>query len=121
KRNITPFKYIDDRIKMNKLYDKVDGILTKAGGVTISESITKEKPIFIYDTLPGQERINVKELKRLGIIVIVESKLGTVEQFIIDFFKNNEKLREYKQKLKQYNQLIDEVSLLDVLLRQQEF
>lgn len=41
KRNITPIKYVHDRITMNELYDKVDGILTKAGGVTVSESIVK--------------------------------------------------------------------------------
>jgi processive 1,2-diacylglycerol beta-glucosyltransferase len=53
---------------MNDLYDQIDAILTKPGGVTISESLFKRKPIMIYDALPGQEEINLKQLKDLSLV-----------------------------------------------------
>ena len=68
KSHIIPYPYIDCRKKMNSLYDQVDAILTKPGGVTISESLFKRKPIFIFDALPGQEEINLEQLKKLGLV-----------------------------------------------------
>ncbi|KYD28881.1 MULTISPECIES: hypothetical protein [Anoxybacillaceae] len=53
---------------MNDLYDQVDFILTKPGGVTISECLYKRLPIFIYDTLPGQEEMNFRILKRHHLV-----------------------------------------------------
>ncbi|WVX84143.1 hypothetical protein R4Z09_14775 [Niallia oryzisoli] len=50
---------------MNDLYNQIDTILTKPGGVTISESREshfKRKPTLIYDALPGQEEINLQHL-----------------------------------------------------------
>ncbi len=66
--NIIAFPYISCREKMNDLYDQMDAILTKPGGVTISESLFKRKPILIYDALPGQEEINLQRLKEAGLI-----------------------------------------------------
>jgi processive 1,2-diacylglycerol beta-glucosyltransferase len=68
KNNIIPYPYIRCREKMNDLYDQIDAILTKPGGVTISESLFKRKPIMIYDALPGQEEINLKQLKDLSLV-----------------------------------------------------
>lgn len=66
--NIIPLPYIDSRIEMNKLYDKMDGIITKPGGITVTEALYKGLPIFVYHYLPGQEQINFNELKELGMI-----------------------------------------------------
>ncbi|GGJ60816.1 MGDG synthase family glycosyltransferase [Virgibacillus salexigens] len=65
---ITPIPYIESKQEMNELYQKVDAVITKPGGVTISECLIKKKPIFIYNALPGQEKINVQELSQLGLI-----------------------------------------------------
>jgi processive 1,2-diacylglycerol beta-glucosyltransferase len=64
---LIPLSYISSRQEMNKLYDQVDFILTKPGGVTISECLYKRLPIFIYDTLPGQEEINFRILKQFQL------------------------------------------------------
>lgn len=68
KNHIVPLPYIQSREEMTHLYDKIDAILTKPGGVTISESLFQRKPIFIFDALPGQEKINLKELMDLGVV-----------------------------------------------------
>ncbi|MFS0863259.1 MGDG synthase family glycosyltransferase [Fredinandcohnia sp. 179-A 10B2 NHS] len=66
---ITPLPYISSRKEMNQLYEKTDLVITKPGGVTISECLTKQIPIFIYHALPGQEEINLQELLKMGLAV----------------------------------------------------
>lgn len=51
--------YLDSKEKMNALYDAVDAIISKPGGVTITECLWKRLPIFVYDALPGQEEFNL--------------------------------------------------------------
>jgi processive 1,2-diacylglycerol beta-glucosyltransferase len=64
---LIPLPYISSRKEMNALYDQADFILTKPGGVTISECLYKKLPIFIYDTLPGQEEMNLRILKQFHL------------------------------------------------------
>jgi UDP-N-acetylglucosamine:LPS N-acetylglucosamine transferase len=65
---IRALPYIASRKEMNALYDGIDGILAKPGGVTISECLHKRLPIFVYHALPGQEQMNLEFLKREGLV-----------------------------------------------------
>jgi processive 1,2-diacylglycerol beta-glucosyltransferase len=73
KPNIKPFMYIDDRKKLNAIYDSVDAIITKPGGVTITEALCKRIPIFIQDYLPGQEEINLEFLKEKQLVYLLNN------------------------------------------------
>ena len=59
---------------MNKLYDQVDAIITKPGGVTVSEALRKRLPIFVHSTLPGQEQINLHVLKSQKLVFELDQK-----------------------------------------------
>lgn len=65
---IEPLPYMSSREEMNELYDRVDAIITKPGGVTVSEALQKRIPIFVHSTLPGQEDINLQFLKENHLI-----------------------------------------------------
>lgn len=65
---IQPIPYISSKEEMNRLYDVTDMIITKPGGVTISECLIKKLPIFVYDVLPGQEEQNLIFLKDKGLV-----------------------------------------------------
>ncbi|MCB6704879.1 hypothetical protein LI092_10315, partial [Streptococcus parasanguinis] len=67
-KHIIPVPYIQSRKEMSRLYDEADAIITKPGGVTISEVIQKKLPIFIHSVLPGQEEINLAFLKQHGLV-----------------------------------------------------
>ncbi|RFU69151.1 hypothetical protein D0469_10385 [Peribacillus saganii] len=66
--HIQPRGYIDSSAELNDLYGEVDAILTKPGGVTISEALQKKVPIIIHNSLPGQEEVNLKFLQEQGIV-----------------------------------------------------
>jgi UDP-N-acetylglucosamine:LPS N-acetylglucosamine transferase len=71
--HVTPLPYISCRAEMDRLYEEMDAIVTKPGGVTMSESLWKAIPVFVYDALPGQEEINLRHLREQGLAVSMES------------------------------------------------
>lgn len=119
KSHIIPFPYIDCREKMNTLYDQIDAILTKPGGVTISECLFKRKPIFIYDALPGQEEINLKHLKDLGLVFHL-NKQAMFEQLHSILHDKNE-LNKYQSQVANFHSYIHSKEsseiIADILMR----
>ncbi|RST76268.1 hypothetical protein D4T97_005690 [Siminovitchia acidinfaciens] len=107
---IKPIPYISSKVEMNRLYNMTDMVITKPGGVTISESLTKKLPIFVYDVLPGQEEQNLIFLKNEGLVhhldewktqVNIEEEILTV-------------LRHKKQKMiRAMNNYLTEIELKD--------
>lgn len=113
-RYIIPLDYISCRKKMNQLYDLVDGILTKPGGVTISEALRKRKPIFIFHALPGQEMINLDQLQQLGVVNYLND-WGETESQLISFFESEEQLRKVAINLENYHNLLTDMSLTKLI------
>jgi processive 1,2-diacylglycerol beta-glucosyltransferase len=100
-KDIHPLSYISSREKMNELYDKVDAVITKPGGVTISEALTKELPIFIHSSLPGQEEINLKLLVELQLVhVLTENQ--PIDKQLINYFDNPTFIEQFTNRLHQY-------------------
>jgi UDP-N-acetylglucosamine:LPS N-acetylglucosamine transferase len=91
---------------MNDLYESADAIITKPGGVTISEAIKKKVPIFIHSALPGQEEINLKHLKERGLVFTVTAEMDLAEQ-ILEVLNNEHKMREYQHDLQRYLNSLD--------------
>lgn len=50
-----------------------DLIVTKPGGVTISEAMTAGLPMVLYHALPGQEQDNATFLKKAGVAMQAET------------------------------------------------
>ncbi|MFD0049000.1 galactosyldiacylglycerol synthase [Actinomycetes bacterium NPDC127524] len=118
--HITPISYITSRSAMNNLYNEADAIITKPGGVTISEVIRKNIPIFIHSALPGQEEVNLKFLKDRGLAFEfmpdqpIESQLAKV-------IGNDKKMSIFNKHLAAYNKELnvkekDIASLIESLL-----
>ena len=71
-------------------------ILTKAGGLTVSEALTKHLPLVIFKPIPGQEEENAHFVQRIGAGYVA----GTEEEVVslLSHFLSNpqevEKMRE---------------------------
>jgi processive 1,2-diacylglycerol beta-glucosyltransferase len=57
------FGYVDN---VEELMEVSDLLITKAGGVTVSEALVKRLPMLIYRPIPGQEEGNTEFLLRHG-------------------------------------------------------
>jgi processive 1,2-diacylglycerol beta-glucosyltransferase len=99
-------KYTNFRVE--KFYENMAGLMkiadlliTKAGGITISEALASGLPMVIYKPTPGQEEVNANYLwrHRAAIIAKTERRVRTAthrmvsdEQFRLHFRKNCLKL-----------------------------
>ncbi|MGO4888266.1 MGDG synthase family glycosyltransferase [Anaerobacillus sp. MEB173] len=104
---IVGLPYIDSREKMNEIYNNSDGIITKPGGVTLSESLHKNIPIFIYDTLPGQEEMNLNHLKKSNVVFQLEtSEELNIEEKILEILQSEQRFNAYQRALQTYHSFV---------------
>ena len=57
------FKFVHN---VDELMTAADIIITKAGGLTVSEALTKHIPMIIFKPIPGQEENNAKFVEEIG-------------------------------------------------------
>ncbi len=114
---IEALSYISNREEMNEIYNLSDIIITKPGGVTVSECLSKGIPALIYHALPGQEQINLKELSRLGLVFPFYEWRETenLEEGIFRFINTNEKIKQFPYTIKNFHSILDSTPLPLVL------
>lgn len=105
-KNIRPFPYIGSSTVINRLYDQVDAIITKPGGVTISEALQKRLPIFVHSTLPGQEEINLKYLTSKGLVYTLDLDQPLEEQ-LFRVLNNESELTLFRERVYEFKQSLD--------------
>lgn len=111
---LIPFTYIACREQMNQLYNQMDAIITKPGGVTISESLFKRIPIFVVYALPGQEEINLMQLKDLGLVFHIE-KAEIVDQLIAKLNDENT-LQVYQAQVDRFHSHLDQQEPSEIIM-----
>ncbi|KKB39779.1 MGDG synthase family glycosyltransferase [Bacillus thermotolerans] len=93
--------YTGSREQMNSYYEEASAIVTKPGGITITEVLEKSLPVFIFDTLPGQEEINMSYLQKQRLIYQMDTGQA-IEQQITQVIDNEEILTSWQQRLSRY-------------------
>ncbi|WP_432665520.1 glycosyltransferase [Wukongibacter baidiensis] len=81
-----------------KLMDDSDILISKPGGLTVSEAIAKRLPILIPYMLPGQEEENAEFLSESGIAMIIKD-IDKIDSLINNLVNNPEDLEEMKMKM----------------------
>lgn len=99
--DIKALPYLSSKEEMNQLYDEVDAIVTKPGGVTISEVLRKGLPIFVHSALPGQEYINLQYLKNQHLVYEIDQQ-GNLETIISSVLQNELEMRRWKKAVQTY-------------------
>lgn len=110
---VTPLPYIESPDEMNKLYNDMDGIVTKPGGVTITESLNKRLPIFIYHTLPGQEEMNLNYLLTNELVFDLRDIIGNgnVSDVIYSVLLSEEGMYRYRKKVDFFHKRVSTTKL----------
>ncbi|KJR46725.1 diglucosyldiacylglycerol synthase (LTA membrane anchor synthesis) [Desulfosporosinus sp. I2] len=86
-------RYVDN---LEDLMSVSDLIITKAGGLTVTEALTRHLPLVIFKPIPGQEEENAHFLQRIGAgnIADTEEKLEELLEFFLSYPKEIKKMRE---------------------------
>lgn len=70
RHRIQVFQFVED---MSSLIDACDLVISKAGGLTSAEVLSRQKPLVIYCPFPGQETANAMFLERQQVAEILYS------------------------------------------------
>lgn len=100
---IKPLAYISSKEEMNRLYNEVDVLVTKPGGVTISEALEKELPIFVSAPLPGQEEINLRYLIEQNLAFALPSS-GNLLEFIARTLEDTNQIKRHQAAVQKHKQ-----------------
>jgi len=84
KSNIHIFGFIE---QVQELMAISSCLVTKAGGITLSEALSLQLPVIVYRPLPGQEKDNAYFLAKKGAAMIayqIEELVKNVEQILLN-------------------------------------
>lgn len=76
---------------IDEFMEVADCIITKSGGLTVSESLSKKLPMIIIQPIPGQETRNCRILTGYGTAVRANT-VGQVIDHVKDFLSSPEKI-----------------------------
>ncbi|WP_180953498.1 MGDG synthase family glycosyltransferase [Bacillus sp. T33-2] len=101
---IRAVRYISCRKEMERLYRDMDLVLTKPGGVTISECLKMKLPIYLLDPLPGQEEMNRLYLHETGLAVNAAYPRcrRSVEESLLAFLDDMEAKDKHQKRIDQF-------------------
>lgn len=111
--HIQALPYMNSREEMNRCYEEASAIITKPGGITVSEVFEKELPVFMSTALPGQEEFNADYLKKRKLIYEL-NELLPIESQITAVIDSTIEWRKWKKSLYQYH--MEKEDALDAIL-----
>ena len=76
-----------------------DILISKAGGITISESLAKNLPMIVISPIPGQETHNSDFITRYGAAVKID-KLPQLKNILEDLITNPKKMDKMREAIK---------------------
>jgi processive 1,2-diacylglycerol beta-glucosyltransferase len=96
------------------LMDASDFIVTKPGGLSISESLQKNKPMILFDPIPGQEEANADYLVNYGM-AMRSTKNTQVWELIKVLVTNPKRLEMMKESISTFAETNSTPRLVDFL------
>ncbi len=94
-KRIYNFGFVDN---VDVIMDASNLIITKPGGLTISESLAKHLPMILVNPIPGQEDRNVEFLLNNGLGIFV-TKTYPIDEAIYQLVNNGEMLDSIHKRL----------------------
>jgi processive 1,2-diacylglycerol beta-glucosyltransferase len=85
--------YVDN---MELYMDASDCVITKPGGITVSETLAKRKPLIITDPLPGVENRNIFFLTNNNLAVHA-GKYARIDEVLLQLLSQPERLDQMKK------------------------
>lgn len=87
------FEFVDN---VEELMSVSDLIITKAGGLTVSEALTKHLPLVLYKPIPGQEEENAHFVLRIGAGCLAGNE-EELEQLLNRFLRHPEEIEKMRK------------------------
>ncbi|MCF7873915.1 MAG: glycosyltransferase [Candidatus Omnitrophica bacterium] len=113
KKPLFIFSYVE---YVDKIMDFSDIIITKAGGITVSEALAKRIAIIITNPIPGQEELNVDFLIRRNAIIKADG-FKQINKNVASLIENSDKLRFFKKNAEENSQGNSSAKIADLIFK----
>jgi processive 1,2-diacylglycerol beta-glucosyltransferase len=101
--------------QMQELMAVSSCIITKAGGITLSEAISLQLPIIVFRPVPGQEKENASYLANKKLVYITRH-LTEIKEVVQQLFTRNWERYQTKQSMRSMQKLVAaEIVVSDIL------
>nr|WP_297172603.1 glycosyltransferase [uncultured Agathobaculum sp.] len=90
---IKPYGFVDN---VEVMMSAADCIISKPGGLTVSEALAKNLPMLLVDPIPGHEERNVDFLVNNGMAALV-TKNFPIDEAVYELFGNPVRLQTVRQ------------------------
>ncbi len=99
---------------VHRYMNLADILITKPGGLTISEALASNLPMIIFDAIPGQEEANSQFLLNHGMAVSIGS--GTdCKEVLEDLINDNKKLKKLTKNCGEFNKEACSEQILELI------
>jgi len=111
-----PTKLIFFTDKVERYMQMADVIVTKPGGLTVTEAIATGLPLAIFKAIPGQEEQNADYLVRNGMAIRL-TKDKTCTDIVTNLIIHPEKLKAMRQAIKKCNKGNSSEKIYELMLK----
>lgn len=102
--------------RIDELFRIASCMITKPGGITLSEATAIGVPLILYKPVPGQEKENAEYFERNGAAIIV-NKMDQIQDVVENLLKNPKKINNMRKNIqKLYHANACETILNDILI-----
>lgn len=112
KKRFDIYGYVDN---VDVMMDAADCIITKPGGITTSEAISKGLPMIMVNPIPGHEMRNVEFMLNNGI-AIYATKSFPLDEAVFTLFNNPKRINILRSSIDLYKKQHSSKKLYDFLI-----
>ncbi|WP_346917181.1 glycosyltransferase [Clostridium sp.] len=102
--------------EVHRYMNLADVLITKPGGLTVSEALAANLPLITFDAIPGQEEANAKFLLEHGMSISIGNGDNCIEA-IEALLKDKNKLKEIKENCMTFDKSNSTTELLELIRR----
>ncbi len=113
KENVKVLQFTD---KVPELMSISDIVITKPGGITVSESLASNLPIIVINPIPGQEEENAEFLEENGLAIWIKNK-DNIKEELTNAIKDDEKLNQIKQNIVKFSRPNAAKEICEIILK----
>ena len=93
--NLKTFGFVED---IHELFKVATIMITKPGGITLSEALCVQLPVVLFKPMPGQEKENALFFKERGAAMIVQNRDELINQ-VMQLVTNDTSIADMKQRM----------------------
>ncbi len=102
--------------EVHRYMNLADVLITKPGGLTVSEALAANLPLITFDAIPGQEEANAKFLLDHGMSISI-GRGDNCSEAIEALLKDEDKLKEIKENCMKFDKSNSASELLELIRR----